>query len=60
MMASLDYIGVNYYFRCLVSALATPIPSKPSYDAMGFKVLSSEQHESWVKEIERIAELLEE
>jgi beta-glucosidase len=36
MTAPLDYIGVNYYFRRIVSALPTPVPSKPSYDAMGF------------------------
>jgi beta-glucosidase len=36
MIAPLDYIGVNYYFRRLVSASTTPAPSKVSYDAMGF------------------------
>jgi beta-glucosidase len=34
--APLDYIGINYYFRSIISALKTPVPSKPSYDAMGF------------------------
>ncbi len=36
MIAPLDYIGVNYYFRRLVSASTTAAPSKVSYDAMGF------------------------
>ena len=36
MTAPLDYIGVNYYFRQIVANLATPAPTKPSYDAMGF------------------------
>jgi beta-glucosidase len=36
MIAPLDYIGVNYYFRRLVSASTTAAPSKVSYDAMAF------------------------
>jgi beta-glucosidase len=40
MRASLDYIGVNYYFRQLAAAPAVAAPSKPSYAAMGF-VLST-------------------
>jgi beta-glucosidase len=36
MTAPFDYIGVNYYFRRLVSASTTAAPSKVSYDAMGF------------------------
>jgi beta-glucosidase len=36
MTAPLDYIGVNYYFRRLVSASTITAPSKVSYDAMGF------------------------
>jgi beta-glucosidase len=35
MTAPLDYIGINYYFRRLVSATAPS--SKVSYDAMGFE-----------------------
>jgi beta-glucosidase len=38
MTAPLDYIGVNYYFRRLVSAPETPAPSNVSYDAMGFEL----------------------
>jgi beta-glucosidase len=38
MIAPLDYIGVNYYFRRLVSASTTAAPSKVSYDAMGFAI----------------------
>jgi beta-glucosidase len=38
MIAPLDYIGVNYYFRRLVSASTTAVPSKVSYDAMGFAI----------------------
>jgi beta-glucosidase len=40
MIAPLDYIGVNYYFRRLVSASTstTAAPSKVSYDAMGFEI----------------------
>jgi beta-glucosidase len=38
MTAPLDFIGVNYYFRRLVSAPKTEIPAKPSYDAMGFEI----------------------
>jgi beta-glucosidase len=38
MTAPLDYIGVNYYFRRLVSASTTPPPSKISYDSMGFEL----------------------
>jgi beta-glucosidase len=38
MTAPLDFIGINYYFRRLVSTLTTTIPSKPSYDAMGFEL----------------------
>jgi len=34
----LDYIGVNYYFRRMVAAPTTPIPTKPSYAAMGFEL----------------------
>jgi beta-glucosidase len=43
MIAPLDYIGVNYYFRRLVSASTsatstTAAPSNVSYDAMGFAI----------------------
>ena len=43
MTAPLDYIGVNYYFRRLVSAststtCTTAASSKVSYDAMGFEL----------------------
>jgi beta-glucosidase len=38
MIAPLDYVGVNYYFRRLVSASTTAAPSKVSYDAMGFAI----------------------
>jgi beta-glucosidase len=38
MTAPLDYIGVNYYFRRLVSASTTAVLSKASYDAMGFSL----------------------
>jgi beta-glucosidase len=38
IIAPLDYIGVNYYFRRLVSASTTAAPSKVSYDAMGFAI----------------------
>jgi beta-glucosidase len=38
MTAPLDYIGVNYYFRRLVSASTTAAPSRASYDAMGFEL----------------------
>jgi len=38
MTAPLDYIGINYYFRRLVSASTAAAPSKVSYDAMGFEI----------------------
>ena len=40
MIAPLDYIGVNYYFRRIVSASTstTAASSKVSYDAMGFAI----------------------
>jgi beta-glucosidase len=38
MTVSLDWIGVNYYFRKIASALTYPTPAKPSYAAMGFDV----------------------
>ncbi len=38
MTAPLDYIGVNYYFRRLVSASKAAAPSKVSYDSMGFEI----------------------
>jgi beta-glucosidase len=38
MTAPLDYIGVNYYFRRLVSASRIAAPSKASYDSMGFEI----------------------
>jgi beta-glucosidase len=38
MTAPLDYIGVNYYFRRLVSASKIAAPAKVSYDAMGFEL----------------------
>jgi beta-glucosidase len=38
MTAPLDYIGINYYFRRLVSATTTAVPAKVSYDAMGFEL----------------------
>jgi beta-glucosidase len=38
MTALLDYIGVNYYFRRLVSASKIAAPAKVSYDAMGFEL----------------------
>jgi beta-glucosidase len=39
MSAPLDWIGINYYFRKLASALTYPAPVKPSYAAMGFEVV---------------------
>jgi beta-glucosidase len=38
MAAPLDYIGINYYFRRLVSASTAAAPSKVSYNAMGFEI----------------------
>ena len=38
MAAPLDYIGVNYYFRRLVSASTTAAASNVSYNAMGFEI----------------------
>src|SRR5216683_2153511 len=40
MIAPLDYIGVNYYFRRIVSASTSTsaASSKVSYDAMGFAI----------------------
>jgi beta-glucosidase len=43
MTAPLDYIGVNYYFRQLAAAPTAPAPSKPSYDAMGFKLSTGKE-----------------
>src|SRR6202040_1595907 len=43
MTAPLDYIGVNYYFRQLATAPTAPAPSKPSYDAMGFKLSTGKE-----------------
>jgi beta-glucosidase len=39
MTAPLDWIGVNYYFRQIVSAPPAPAPLKPSYAAMGFNAV---------------------
>jgi len=38
MAAPLDYIGINYYFRRLVSASTAAAPSNVSYNAMGFEI----------------------
>jgi beta-glucosidase len=38
MAAPLDYVGINYYFRRLVSALPATNASEVSYDAMGFDI----------------------
>jgi beta-glucosidase len=38
MTAPLDYIGINYYFRRLVSASTVAAPAKVSYDSMGFEL----------------------
>ncbi len=43
MNAPLDWIGVNYYFRQIVSAPDSPALSKPSYDAMGFKAVNGRE-----------------
>jgi beta-glucosidase len=43
MTASLDWIGVNYYFRKIVSALPNPAPAKPSYAAMGFDAVDGRE-----------------
>jgi beta-glucosidase len=38
MTAPLDYVGINYYFRRLVSASTTVASFKISYDSMGFEL----------------------
>ncbi len=38
MAAPLDYIGINYYFRRLVSASNAATPAEVSYNSMGFAI----------------------
>jgi beta-glucosidase len=43
MIAPLDWIGVNYYYRRIASASPNPAPTKPSYAAMGFDVIDGRE-----------------
>jgi beta-glucosidase len=38
MAAPLDYVGINYYFRRLVSASKAAEPAEVTYDSMGFAI----------------------
>ena len=43
MTVPLEWIGINYYFRRIVSALPYPAPTKPSYAAMGFDAVDGRE-----------------